>query len=711
MRLRWLALAFLFAAAAASVCHFATACLPPPPARKQPSAPTQDNDDVHLHSNDASSTDDPPAAADDGPGTRHARSDRDHLRLITLKEKHLHFTQVGETAHHILYKTVRIPYNLSEISHYINAVRTEVNAIDHDNGYSNRFHYGQSKSFLNNSAMTDPLEAEAHHILYQCSSLNDRAERIRFMFTSAPALVQKEILENPGKHPEFTLNADFHDVHHRSGTRPDSHRQRRGLVTSIIGAIIAAVVAASFSAWLTSGEIQKLQRSIADIERATNLTVHTIARIGNGAHELAVVGEQLLLTLRDYYAGHDESVRAQTFLDIVDRRLTLFENTLSSASASRLHISALTGVNYQVVATDIWKYAAHFDLKPVMSHVSDLTQMDTSFVQTDYGFDTLTLLPLFHEDSLLNVYRAHLLPIPLSDGRTISFSPGAYEYLAVDPARTKYKALTMADFKACRQIAQFYICDLGSVVRKVPADDDDVETCDSEMCLFALYSRRFQLAERCCDTSLHPASDRMVQVGFRQFASFTRTPHEGTVKCIGDYAHFSDTFTANGLLSIELPPGCTAETDEFIFSAADSSFSRDEWTISYEWPLDKSELRPAQAISTFDDLLNLTRHAEAETNRTDELADAIQRLQAAEESLQEVHSTYTPALNFIVLLVLMGLVIWLWIRVRRLETRLRDTRKSAGAGIVVAATAPPSALPPAYSRASFNRQSNLISLD
>jgi hypothetical protein len=136
---------------------------------------------------------------------------------------------------------------------------------------------------------------------------------------------------------------------------------------------------------------------------------------------------------------------------------------------------------------------------------------------------------------------------------------------------------------------------------------------DPELCLFALFSRQFELSTATCRTSIGVTEAAMRMVAPDAFGSFTNKPHRGTVTCRGSNnpgGPETQALTANGLTKIALPHGCTAETDTHIFAAANDSFKRsdNDFMILYVWPFDPLTLTLGLDTKLFSNILkkNLT---------------------------------------------------------------------------------------------------------
>jgi hypothetical protein len=215
-----------------------------------------------------------------------------------------------------------------------------------------------------------------------------------------------------------------------------------------------------------------------------------------------------------------------------------------------------------------------------------------------YGFSTLVHVPLIDMKSELTNWEHHILTIPLQDDLYLNIGPAEYLHLAVMADHKLYRAMTRAKFNTCRRLGEFYLCDRSLVSTKAPNIDAKPPQWNfPALCLFALFSRRFELAAATCMTSFGGKDATMRMVSLDAFGSYLGKPHRGTVMCRGEInpgGPETRALSANGPTKITLPHGCTAETSTHILAAADDGFSRSDsdYTIAYVWPFDPLTLTP-----------------------------------------------------------------------------------------------------------------------
>ncbi len=115
----------------------------------------------------------------------------------------------------------------------------------------------------------------------------------------------------------------------------------------------------------------------------------------------------------------------------------------------------------------------------------------------------------------------HNLPIPISKDARVSFNTGDFEYIAIDNQKMLYKVMSEADLLSCHKKGTIFICDYASVLKKAP-DHDDEDQFTSEnaaICMYSLFSRRFQLAFKTCPRKVIPAENSVVNSPLRSASS------------------------------------------------------------------------------------------------------------------------------------------------------------------------------------------------
>jgi hypothetical protein len=348
----------------------------------------------------------------------------------------------------------------------------------------------------------------------------------------------------------------------------------------------------------------------------------TVKEISNSQVELIRLTSEVVNAL-DSTSGNIDTINHVLLVrDVVDKQVGVMESAMQAAMGGHVSVAAFTELNYARVALKINRDAKAAGLEPVVRHLSDYLQMETSFVAGPEGFSTLVHVPLIDMKSVLTIWEHHILPILLSHGLYLNLGPADYTHLAVtqdlglrvalkinrdakaaglEPVArhlsddlqmetsfvtgpegfSKLVHVPLIDMKSALRIWEHHILPIplshGLYLNLGPADYTHLAvTKYPALCVFALFAMRFELASETCRMTIGGTESAMRMVSPISFGSYTDTTHRGLMTCQGTDAGGRETksFTASGLTKITLPHGCTAETDTHIFAAADDGFSR-----------------------------------------------------------------------------------------------------------------------------------------
>ena len=642
----------------------------PPPARKQPSL------DEHVDTlaiflaklETIAPTEGLHEALD-----RVRRATKDGIELH--REAEIYFTRMGETAHSVEYYKVIIRQNVTAVLNNLQRTMSAMKKTHQREGYDIPLTFGDSHSFMADSrSKNDEDEAQTREVWYKISALVKKAKALIALGANADHVVSRQVNLQPEKYPQFsttTLSRKGTSVNPSEYEKFKTHfsRTKRFSVDPFTLTILAAGAAIGYLIWLTTKEVANLRQELLENQRRLAESMQdgfeAVQKFGHGQFELTTVTEQLVDFMDDYYSGHQISKRADLIWQIAHERITEFEDTLMAATSGKLNPAALLNIRLPELLTDLWSKAREKNMEPAIKFGADLMQASTSYIFTDYGYDLVSLIPMFRRESVMMVYRFAGLPIPLQDGQHLRFRPGGYEYLAVDEQSTRFRAMTTATFTECRKIGHFVNCDLGNVARKAPPATADYtwEGHDDEVCLLALFARRFHLAVRACEVTRSEGEATVVQVGPNSFATYSPRSHHGKVKCTGNQRPHQG-FTVSKLTEVNLEAGCEAETETHFFAASDSAFSRDmaDWTVAYEWPLPTEELLESVRTDKFhemhkriDKVLNETLQANKQVDRAWWKAQNF--LDKPKDDAHSLFNKWAPiALLVAVVLVTMGLI-------------------------------------------------------
>ena len=357
----------------------------------------------------------------------------------------------------------------------------------------------------------------------------------------------------------------------------------------IFAALVATIPAAVTAAW-SINEQNKLATQAKFIGEAAERNSNSLLTLGTTEQEVITNFNDLVAFLSHKYISRFGIKRAERLIASLEKRMQFAELALQSGINGRFPVQLLMHLDHKTLVADIWRQAAKQNLRPVFRHTSDLLQLETTWSATEHGVNLLLHVPLVDEEHSMIIYRHHPLPVPLGYGLHLNVQAHDHEYLAIHPDNTIFRALSQSDFQDCRSIGTFKLCDFGGVSKKAPLDTTIIHD-DHEMCLYSLFTRRHSLARRTCSTTVSADSDRAVMLSPNKFAVYTNNPQHAAIKCSNRQQTPYDQQLLHGVTTLELPPDCTASTDQFLLSTADSSFDRPDriFSLNIEWPVDPLE--------------------------------------------------------------------------------------------------------------------------
>jgi hypothetical protein len=338
---------------------------------------------------------------------------------------------------------------------------------------------------------------------------------------------------------------------------------------------LVAVSAATINGVYLAEELEQQKRRKELYAVISALTLYGVAQLTSTQEELNRITQEVIKLLGSDIRTWYTSEHVNLLITPVDRRMEVFTSALQCGMDQKISVLSFTELHFARTAMSVEPAG----LIPVSKHFSDYLQYPACFIQSKTGFTVMVHVPLINPDSAMTLYMHHTFPIPLQDHLYLHLGPSDYTHHALSADGKFFRTMTLAQFNTCRTIGEFHLCDRGLVVRKSP-DKDAIPPVykDPELCIFALFQRRFELAIAVCETIIGVQTTAMQMVGRNIFASYAADPHQGTITCKGESNPSGPTittFTVDSAQQITLPFGCVSETDTHIFAAAKNSFSRD----------------------------------------------------------------------------------------------------------------------------------------
>jgi hypothetical protein len=444
------------------------------------------------------------------------------------------------------------------------------------------------------------------------------------------------------------------------------HRRNKRFFLLAIGFIIAAIAIAGTSyALYKRSELNKMK---ANTNTLASAQVQEMSAIQNQAYsqkELAHLVQGAVATVADEYGNIEETQHDIQAIYVAEKRVALYEDIMTAALNKQVSPAIFNDIDIEATTNMVIEYAAKNHLVPIASFYSDILQMETSFIASPEGYTLYIHVPLMGPASGMFIYQHAKLPMPLGDGFH-ALIESRQEYLAINSLGSYFKAMTAADIANCRRMGDYYVCDRGNVVRQAPSSQSTTSVKDPEVCLWALFKEKYDIAASTCDISVNVAPNIVIQLTANKFAMYTAKPHQGTINCRNDSQSIPRTFQLDKLSTIELPAGCTAVTDTHVFAAADSAFTRPatEWAVGYKWALHAKSLTKGLDTNKLREISKKLGHFANATSIP--LEHALQAVRKVQQDTNEAAGIYayiphgTGTAMFFSLLANLLAVISLW---------------------------------------------------
>ena len=569
------------------------------------------------------------------------------------------FTVEGKTPTRLAYAFIPMEMDIKALRDDIRTIQEKLHDISTRKGY--KHHHPDTIAHSMTRTNQYIRWPETHeklqyaHARARLIALASRLNRLLFLFTPVSGTLHHEIMQSPGNYTDFLV-------------------ARHARLAPFVAAAIAA--AATIGLVWTARELMTVHNSGTTVPpQLQHAVLHDQVALGYTTQELAILTNNVIGALEHAYSDLKTAQHVHVYATAAEQRATMMENALQAASNGRLSVQALMQFDFgaAVIATE--RSARRHGLQLMSHHLTDWLQYEASFVATGKGFDVLLHIPLSATQKELTLYKFHPLPIALDDHLHLKLTPGMFTHLAITDDRQQFRAMTAAEVNVCRRVGTHFLCDLGTVTRSAPPTTYTTNHKDPEMCLYALFTRRFGLATSTCDADIVTAPDAMVMMTPNLFAFYTTTPQAALISCPGATPQTTEVSVVNTTI-IFVPFGCTGTTQTHQFSAADSSFSRPatEWRSSYDWPAAVHDVTQGVDSAAIKELLKDSSHLMHRASKVS-LATATDahKLAEAQSAAYEAHTLFTPAIATVIAVAAMAYAIFLHQKIAALTIQCQPT--------------------------------------
>jgi hypothetical protein len=440
--------------------------------------------------------------------------------------------------------------------------------------------------------------------------------------------------------------------------------------------VLMAVLAGSiYGAVYNAQEVQHMAKNVNTLSAAEAANIRETQGQAESHKELAkFVSEATRITADDFLLLTETGWDRAT-VDLAERRVTMLEEAINGMLQGHLVPAALNDVDVRRTSEGITSYAQSMGMQPLAKYYADYMQMETSFYSTEEGFKLFIHIPLMHKGSELRIFRHARVPIPVGHGFQVTLE-SEKEFLAISSDDSLFRAMTANELAECTRKGDFFACKVGNVVRRAPRTKKGTFGKDPDLCLWSLYTQSYSIAKQTCITYVNQAPDTVVQLSANRFVIFNAEPHQARMDCRNNSIAHRKRFTVHGITDINIPAGCTVNTDSHAFSASDVAFTRpaDHWAVEYAWPQ-----QPRQLLNglNLDYLNNITMKTNILGNSSRiPLEHVLERISAlnpmpVQEGMSFPTLSWMPhsglGLTFIVAMVALVLTIWQLCRKNKLD--------------------------------------------
>ena len=282
------------------------------------------------------------------------------------------------------------------------------------------------------------------------------------------------------------------------------------------------------------------------------------------------------------------------------------ESSFTAATLERVHPSILADRNVTSLVQSVHGFGRRRNVELFTSSPADLVFCRTLLTPTDTGFHIAILIPAGPSESVLEVWQPFVMPIPVADG-TFVLPDIADLYLAINENDSRYRGLTTYDIDRCRRTGGYLDCDHIAKVRRFSTHIPDQE--DAVECLFALYTKRVDLAAVVCPRKFIRPEEHVTPIASNRISFFSATNQTTSVVCPEKVYYSTKSYIpipAFRAISIPLNAGCYFTSNRHIFSMPADKINVTGWTVRHN--LDLSALRPPGDLTAELLYLSNSRH-------------------------------------------------------------------------------------------------------
>jgi hypothetical protein len=210
----------------------------------------------------------------------------------------------------------------------------------------------------------------------------------------------------------------------------------------------------------------------------------------------------------------------------------------------------------------------------LVSHPSDLFQIETSYFYNGQDILLLLHIPMAPADSILRLFQLHLFPLPFTKTHFLLPKPANPIFALSSCMERQSTELSMVNLMDCHKINYMHLCEEHGVLKK------DLNS----TCLGSLYQQDFAGTMALCEMEITTQKETVLPLGDNWYLVHLPRQFTGHVTCRN--LSNSKVFLKPGPNHFYVSPSCRLQlADHLIIS--DVSLKLDNIIKHYEWELDK----------------------------------------------------------------------------------------------------------------------------
>ena len=353
-----------------------------------------------------------------------------------------------------------------------------------------------------------------------------------------------------------SFEVDVHNMPKRVvETHKPKHRGKRQLIAAtigIIGGTLGGIISSQFGSGTITSVLEQKQDVIAHSVRSN------IIKINQEEEDIRMLNKTMTSMrksiIKGIYAREDLSfdtniLRTTVVARMVVNRINRIAQSVHAAQRGFLDLDSVDTTGLQEALTELAKETFHKGFELISSRVSDLQNMDTSYVINDESINLIIHVPVSRPDSAMDLYR--FIPSPIITD--IKKDPKVYmevepeqHWLAISRDRATYLALSNTEMESCsRQDSQRFCPHMARF--KTGARN----------CLYSLYNNKMSDISNTCQATFTTSAFRTERLDISTWLVSMSTPDELIIQC-PNQRPVRTTIEGNNLIFLD--PGCSANT-------------------------------------------------------------------------------------------------------------------------------------------------------